>query len=240
MSSLQGRNVAGVFITVAFAFAAGGLFLGGLASAGAAESAVAIPPPKLDMASAQPSEQVAVLAGGCFWGIQAVYQHTKGVLRAVSGYSGGTKQTAIYEIVSSGSTGHAESVQIAFDPTKISYGEILRIFFSVAHDPTQLNRQGPDVGSQYRTAIFYANADQKRVAQAYIQQLDDLKVFKRPIVTRVDQLQEFYPAEAYHQDYATLHPTQPYIAYNDLPKIENLKKLMPSVYREKPVLVRAE
>lgn len=239
MSPAKDRKAPALLIAFVYALAAGGPFLCGSASVGAAENAVVIPPPRLDMAAGQQNGQVAVIAGGCFWGIQAVYQHTKGVFQAVSGYSGGTKQTASYEVVSSGRTGHAESVQITFDPTEISYGEILQIFFSVAHDPTQLNRQGPDVGPQYRTAIFYANGDQKRVAEAYIKQLDDLKVFKRPIVTRVDQLEAFYPAEAYHQDYATLHPDQPYIAYNDLPKIENLKRVMPDVYREKPKLVRA-
>ncbi len=214
------------------------LFLGGMNPGRASENAVAIPPPKIDM-STQQGEQVAVLAGGCFWGVQLVYQHTKGVIQAVSGYSGGAENTAVYEAVSSGRTGHAESVQIRFDPTEISYGKILQIFFLVAHDPTQLDRQGPDVGPQYRTNIFHANDEQRRVAEAYIKQLDELKIFKRPIVTRIDPLQTFYPAEAYHQDYATLHPQQPYIAYNDLPKLENLKQLMPELYRQKPVLVRA-
>jgi peptide-methionine (S)-S-oxide reductase len=214
------------------------LFLGGINLGRASENAVAIPPPKIDI-PAQQGEQVAVLAGGCFWGVQLVYQHTKGVIQAVSGYSGGAENAAVYEAVSSGRTGHAESVQIRFDPTEISYGKILQIFFSVAHDPTQLNRQGPDVGPQYRTAIFYANDEQRRVAEAYIKQLDELKIFERPIVTRIDQLQTFYPAESYHQDYATLHPQQPYIAYNDLPKLEYLKQLMPEIYRQKPVLVRA-
>ena len=219
------------------AIGAAALLLSALTAAHATEKAVVLPPPTIDVAAAPESEQTAVIAGGCFWGIQAVYQHTVGVIQAVSGYSGGTQQTAIYEVVSSGRTGHAESVQIRFNSKKISYGKILQIFFSVAQDPTQLNRQGPDVGSQYRTVIFYSSDDQKRVAEAYIKQLDELKVFKSPIVTRVDRLQAFYPAEAYHQDYATLHPEQPYIVYNDLPKIDNLKRLMPDVYREKPVLV---
>jgi peptide-methionine (S)-S-oxide reductase len=215
---------------------AAALLLSAVTAAHTSEKAVVLPPPTIDMAQ-QEGEQIAVIAGGCFWGIQGVYQHTEGVIQAMSGYSGGTKQTALYEVVSSGRTGHAESVQIRFNSKKISYGKILQIFFSVAHDPTQLNRQGPDVGSQYRTAIFYSNDDQKRVAEAYIKQLDELKVFKSPIVTRIDRLEAFYPAEAYHQDYVELHPEQPYIVYNDLPKIGNLKRLMPDVYREKPVLV---
>lgn len=202
----------------------------------AAESAVEIPAPAVD-APAQSGLQKAVLAGGCFWGIQAVYQHTDGVKQAISGYSGGTKQTAMYEVVSGGQTGHAEAVEVTFDPQKISYGKILQIFFSVAHNPTELNRQGPDSGTQYRTNIFYANAEQERVAKAYIAQLDKLGVFKRPIVTRVDKLDAFYPAEAYHQDYAILHPNNPYIAINDAPKVENLKRVLPNLYRQQPVTV---
>jgi peptide-methionine (S)-S-oxide reductase len=222
------------------AVGAGVLALVMLNGASAVEDPVMLPPPAVDSTSvAGPNEETAVIAGGCFWGIQAVYQHTKGVIRAVSGYSGGAKQTAHYEIVGSGRTGHAESVQIVFNPKEISYGQILQIFFSVSHDPTQLNRQGPDVGTQYRSAIFYASPEQKKVADAYIKQLNASKVFKKPIVTQVDRLDAFYPAESYHQDYATLHPANPYIAYNDLPKIENLKKLMPNMYREKAVLVGA-
>jgi peptide-methionine (S)-S-oxide reductase len=222
------------------AVGAGVLALVMLNGASAVEDPVMLPPPAVDSTSvAGPNEETAVIAGGCFWGIQAVYQHTKGVIRAVSGYSGGAKQTAHYEIVGSGRTGHAESVQIVFNPKEISYGQILQIFFSVSHDPTQLNRQGPDVGTQYRSAIFYASLEQKKVADAYIKQLNASKVFKKPIVTQVDRLDAFYPAESYHQDYATLHPANPYIAYNDLPKIENLKKLMPNMYREKAVLVGA-
>jgi peptide-methionine (S)-S-oxide reductase len=215
----------------------GSLLLAASGAALAAERATKLPPPAVDISSDSQSEQVAVLAGGCFWGIQAVYQHTRGVIQAVSGYAGGAKETAIYETVGSGQTGHAESVQIRFNPKEISYGKILQIFFSVAHDPTQLNRQGPDVGTQYRSAIFYENAEQKRIAEAYIKQLDNAKVFPGPIVTQVNQNTGFYPAEDYHQDYATLHPRQPYIAFNDLPKIDNLKRLMPEVFREKPVLV---
>jgi peptide-methionine (S)-S-oxide reductase len=234
----KGRKASGFSIRSVAAVAVSALFLGGLTLVRARESAVAIPPPALEL-PVQANEQVAVLAGGCFWGVQLVYQHTKGVIQAVSGYSGGTRNTAVYEVVSSGRTDHAESVQVRFDSKEISYGKILQIFFSVTHDPTQLNRQGPDVGPQYRTAIFYANDEQKRVAEAYIKQLDDLKVFKHPIVTRIGQLQAFYPAEPYHQDYATLHPYQSYVSYNDLPKVEKLKELMPEVYRQKPVLVGA-
>ena len=204
----------------------------------AAEDAVVIPPPAVD---APPSDglQTAVLAGGCFWGVQGVYQHTAGVVNAVSGYAGGTKATADYQTVSSGSTGHAESVSVRYDPKKISYGKILQIFFSVVHDPTQLNRQGPDSGTQYRSAIFTSSDEQKKVAEAYIAQLDAAKVFRKPIVTKVGALQGFYPAEDYHQDYLTLHPSQPYIAFNDIPKVENLKKLFADNYVEKPTLVRA-
>jgi peptide-methionine (S)-S-oxide reductase len=234
----NGRKAPGFLIRWIVAIAMSALFLGGPTLVRASENAVAIPPPALEL-PVQAKEQVAVLAGGCFWGVQLVYQHTKGVIQAVSGYSGGTQNTAVYEVVSSGRTGHAESVQVRFDPKEISYGKILQVFFSVTHDPTQLNRQGPDVGPQYRTAIFYANDEQRRIAEAYVKQLDDLKLFRHPIVTRIDQLQAFYPAESYHQDYATLHPHQPYISYNDLPKVEKLKQLMPEVYRPKPVLVGA-
>ncbi|MBV8576185.1 MAG: peptide-methionine (S)-S-oxide reductase MsrA [Acetobacteraceae bacterium] len=202
----------------------------------AVEDAVAIPPPAVD-APAADGLQTAVLAGGCFWGVQGVYQHTAGVVNAVSGYAGGTKATADYPTVSSGSTDHAESVSVRFDPKKISYGKILQIFFSVVHDPTQLNRQGPDTGTQYRSAIFTTSDEQKKVAEAYIAQLDAAKVFRKPIVTKVGALQGFYPAEDYHQDYLTLHPNQPYIAFNDIPKVENLKKLFAANYLEKPTLV---
>ena len=219
------------------AAAIGALALAALtAPSRAAEDAVAIPPPAVD---APPSDglQTAVLAGGCFWGVQGVYQHTAGVVNAVSGYAGGTKASADYHTVSSGSTGHAESVSVRYDPKKISYGKILQIFFSVVHDPTQLNRQGPDTGTQYRSAIFTTSDEQKKVAEAYIAQLDAAKVFRRPIVTKVGALQGFYPAEDYHQDYLTLHPNQPYIAFNDIPKVENLKKLFAANYLEKPTLV---
>jgi peptide-methionine (S)-S-oxide reductase len=202
----------------------------------AAEDAVVIPAPAID-AQASDGIQTAVVAGGCFWGVQGVFQHTAGVVNAVSGYAGGNKATADYQTVSSGTTGHAESVQIKYDPKKISYGKILQIFFSVAHDPTQLNRQGPDSGTQYRSAIFTMSDEQKKVADAYIAQLNAAKVYRKPIVTKVGPLDGFFPAEAYHQDYLTLHPSQPYIAYNDLPKIENLKKIFADSYTEKPTLV---
>jgi len=181
--------------------------------------------------------QTAVLAGGCFWGVQAVFQHTTGVRSALSGYAGGMRLNPTYEQVSSGQTGHAESVQIEFDPRQISYGKILQIFFSVAHDPTQLNRQGPDSGTQYRSAIFYADDAQKRIGEAYIAQLDGAAVFKHPIVTQNAKLVQFFPAEGYHQDYALNHPNNPYIAINDLPKVDNLKRLFPDVYRQEPVTV---
>jgi len=197
-------------------------------------AASAVPAPAVDAPRASaPGRETAVLAGGCFWGVQAVFQHVKGVITATSGYSGGSAKTAQYEIVSTGETGHAESVQIVYDPAQITYGELLRVFFSVAHDPTQLNRQGPDQGTQYRSAIFYANDDQKRIAQAYIAQLDQAKVFSRRIVTQVVSLQAFYPAEAYHQNYAALHPNQPYIVFNDAPKVEHLRAVFPDLYTGK-------
>jgi len=197
----------------------------------AAEPPVSIPDPARDTPLAKmAAQQTAVVAGGCFWGIQDVFQHVKGVINATSGYSGGSSATAEYEVVSTGATGHAESVKITYDPSQVTYGQLLKVFFSVAHDPTELNRQGPDEGSQYRSVIFYANDEQKRVAEAYIAQLDKAHVFARPIVTQVVALKAFYPAEAYHQNYATLHPNQPYIAINDLPKVANLQKLLPDLY----------
>ncbi len=192
---------------------------------------MAVPSPTVDAAKvAKSGEQTVVVAGGCFWGIQAVFQHVKGVTNATSGYSGGDARTAQYEIVSTGETGHAESVKITFDPSQVTLGELLRVFFSVAHDPTQLNRQGPDDGTQYRSVIFYGNEEQKRIADAYIAQLDKAKVFPRPIVTQVVPLKAFYPAEAYHQNYATLHPDQPYIVYNDAPKVAHLRQQFPELY----------
>jgi peptide-methionine (S)-S-oxide reductase len=208
--------------------------------ASGAEPAVVVPAPALDAAlppGAGP--QTIVLAGGCFWGMQAVYEHTKGVTQAVSGYAGGPKNAAHYEMVSTGTTGHAESEQVTFDPRQISLGKILQIYFSVAHNPTELNYQGPDAGRQYRSEIFYADREQKRVAEAYIAQLDKAHVFPEPIVTKVDALPGFYPAEEYHQDFAVRHPDYPYIVFNDLPKVENLRRLFPTYYREAPVTVLA-
>ena len=199
---------------------------------GASSAAVSLPPPAQDIAvPAKPGAQTAVFAGGCFWGVEAVFRHVKGVSSAVSGYAGGTVKAPSYELVSTGSTGHAESVKVTYDPSQVTYGELLRVFFSVAHDPTELNRQGPDRGTQYRSAIFATSDDQARVARAYIAQLDAAKVFASPIVTEVVALPAFYPAEAYHQNYAALHPTQPYIAFNDLPKVDHLREQFPSLYR---------
>ena len=201
-----------------------------------AEAPVIIAPPLVDNPKADGPSQTAVLSGGCFWGVQGVFEHVRGVKNVIAGYAGGERNTAQYETVSSGSTGHAESVSITFDPAAISYGQILQIAFSVVHDPTQLNRQGPDVGTQYRSAIFYADENQKRIAQAYIAQLDQSHVFARPIVTRVDPLKGFYAAEGYHQDYLIHNPTQPYIAMYDIPKIQNFKRTFPELYSGQPVL----
>ena len=215
---------------------AAGIALRGLPSA--AESARSTPPPMLDEpANPQATSEVAVLAGGCFWGVQGVFQHVEGVTSAISGYAGGAANTAHYEMVGTNTTGHAESVRVTFDPARISYGRILQIYFSVAHDPTELNRQGPDVGAQYRSAIFPAKPEQVRVAETYIAQLNQAHVFDAPIVTKVEPGREFYPAEDYHQDFLTRNPRYPYIAINDLPKIENLKRLFPDIYRATPVLV---
>jgi len=203
----------------------------------AAEQAALIAAPAVDSPKVAGPGQTAVLSGGCFWGVQGVFEHVRGVRRVVSGYAGGAKGTAEYGNVSTGSTGHAESVQISFDTAQVSYGEILRVFFSVAHDPTQLNRQGPDVGSQYRSEIFYSDPEQKRIAEAYIAQLEQAHAFARPIVTRVDSLPGFYPAEDYHQDFLVHNPTYPYIVFNDLPKIENLKRVLPDYYVGRPVLL---
>jgi peptide-methionine (S)-S-oxide reductase len=203
-----------------------------------AEPAVVIPPPAVQEPAPASGLETAVLAGGCFWGVQAVFQHVKGVTNAVSGYAGGAQKDADYERVSAHLTAHAESVQVTFDPKQIAYGKILQIYFSVAHNPTELNYQGPDHGTQYRSEIFPQSEAQQKVARDYIAQLDKAHVFKAPIVTKTGTMkQAFFPAEAYHQDYATLHPYQPYIAYNDAPKVENLKKLFPDVWRDKPVLV---
>ncbi len=198
----------------------------------AAEKAVVLPNPTVDeSAPAKSGQETAVFAGGCFWGVQAVFQHVKGVISATSGYSGGPSVAAEYEVVSTGTTGHAESVKVVFDPAKITYGQLLKVFFSVAHNPTELNRQGPDSGTQYRSVIFYSSDQQQHIAQAYIAQLDQAKVFPQKIVTQVVPLKAFYPAEAYHQNYATLHPDNPYIKYNDLPKVANLQQQFPDLYR---------
>lgn len=202
------------------------------ASDGRANAKVPFPRPTLDAALASAkSQETAIVAGGCFWGIQGVFQHVKGVLSASSGYSGGAASTAHYEDVSTGTTGHAESVQIIFDPSQISYGQILMIFFAVAHNPTELNFQGPDYGTQYRSSIFYSNDQQRKIAQAYIAQLSSAKIYAQPIVTQVVPLQAFYPAEAYHQNYLKRHSYEPYIMINDLPKIASLKKNYPDYYR---------
>jgi len=194
-----------------------------------------LPAPAVDV-PAGGGLQTAVLSGGCFWGVQGVFEHVRGVRKVLAGYAGGAAATAQYETVSGGDTGHAESVQVQFDSTQISYGRILQIFFSVALDPTEVNRQGPDEGTQYRSEVFAADPAQHRAAAAYIAQLDQSRVFARPIATRVDPLNGFYPAEAYHQDYLERHPDQPYIAYNDIPKVESLKRLFPDSFQDKPVL----
>jgi peptide-methionine (S)-S-oxide reductase len=201
------------------------------------EDAVLIPPPTLDEVT-QAHSETAVFAGGCFWGVQGVFQHVKGVQKAVSGYAGGAANTAEYERVSEGDTGHAESVQVTFDPTQVSYGSLLQIYFSVAHNPTELNRQGPDSGTQYRSALFPVNADQQKVAQAYIAQLDAAHAYSKPIVTKLESYNGFYPAEDYHQDFLTEHPSYPYIVINDMPKVANLKQVFAQRYQEKPVLVK--
>lgn len=213
-----------LLILVSFSFAC--------STAGA--SSTPLPDPEVDAPLAKAKgEQKAVLAGGCFWGIEAVFEHVKGVSAAKSGYAGGDAASADYRKVSSGTTGHAESVLVTYDPSQITYGQLLKVFFSVAHDPTELNRQGPDRGTQYRSAIFYANDEQKRIAEAYIKQLDRVKVFNQPIVTQVTPLEKFHDAEDYHQDYLAQHPNEPYIVINDMPKVENLRKQMPELYKKK-------
>jgi peptide-methionine (S)-S-oxide reductase len=216
------------------------LLLAGLAMrimSATGQEGLALPAPAADMRAGEAASEVAVLAGGCFWGVQGVFQHVKGVSNAVSGYAGGAKSTAVYELTNDGTTGHAESVQVTFDPRQITYGQLLQVFFSVAHDPTQLNRQGPDTGTQYRSTIFPVNAEQAAVAKAYIAQLDTARVFKRRIATTIETGRTFYIAEKYHQDFLVRNPTYPYIVYNDLPKLENLKRLFPAIYRAVPVLV---
>ena len=223
MTTFDPRRLSAAFAIVAATVAAACAF---------GESAVVVPPPAFDATKAHGEPQIAVLAGGCFWGVEGVFEHVRGVQKVESGYAGGTKQTAHYDIVSGGDTGHAESVRIVFDPNELSYGEILQIFFSVVHDPTQLNKQGPDHGTQYRSDIFYVSDEQRDIATRYIAQLDAAKLYPQKIVTRVDPLKAFYPAEAHHQNFLEKNPTYPYIVYNDLPKIRNLKKVFPDVYRE--------
>jgi peptide-methionine (S)-S-oxide reductase len=203
----------------------------------AADGARVVPLPPVDVMPGDATSAVVVLAGGCFWGVQGVYQHVKGVTNAIAGYAGGPKKSADYETVSTGRTEHAESVQVTYDPRQISYGRLMQIFFSVVHDPTEVNRQGPDTGTQYRSAIFPVNAEQANVARAYIAHLDQMHIFRKPIATKIEPDRAFYPAEAYHQDFLARNPTYPYIAYNDLPKIADLQRLLPDAYRPTPVLV---
>jgi peptide-methionine (S)-S-oxide reductase len=220
-----------VGLVVILAMAAASYFSGARARSA---PAVALPAPAVDTAgaaTARPGKQTVVFAGGCFWGVQAVFQHVKGVQEATSGYAGGAADTARYDLVSTGTTGHAESVRVTFDPAQVSFGQLLQVFFSVAHDPTELNRQGPDEGTQYRSAIFFTSPEQKRVTSAYVAQLDRAKLLGAPIVTQVAPLAAFYPAEAYHQDYARRHPDNPYIVINDAPKVEHLRTLFPALYR---------
>ena len=230
-------KLAAPLVLAAALLSAGAIFA---VSQSSAEEGREIPAPALDEVTAQGSaSETAVLAGGCFWGVQGVYQHVKGVSSAVSGYAGGESNTAQYEIIGSGMTGHAESVSVTFDPRVISYSRILQIYFSVAHDPTQLNRQGPDMGTQYRSTIFPTSPEQAKVATAYIDQLNRAQIFDAAIVTTIEPDRQFYPAEDYHQDFLTLNPNYPYIVINDLPKIEDLKTFFPDLYRDDPVLVTA-
>ena len=226
-----------LFPSLAFLQVMAGLGACSLATAGS--DTATLPDPAVDTAQTQGS-QVAVFAGGCFWGLQSVFEHVKGVNKVWAGYSGGAANTAEYERVSDGDTGHAESVKILYDPTKVSYGQLLKVYFSVATDPTQLNRQGPDVGTQYRSVIFYGNDEQKRVASAYIAQLTAAHAFDAPIVTQVVPLKGFYVAEAYHQDYAQRHPNDPYIVFNDAPKVTHLKQLFPSLYQPEQAVVTVQ
>ncbi|HEX6614430.1 MAG TPA: peptide-methionine (S)-S-oxide reductase MsrA [Rhodanobacteraceae bacterium] len=219
---------------------AGLLALAACSAPALSDEARVVPAPKLDVPLAsKPGTQTAVFAGGCFWGMQWVFEHVKGVTDVTAGYSGGAGDTAYYERVSEGGTGHAESVQVRFDPSKVSYGELLRVYFSVAADPTELNRQGPDIGTQYRSVIFYADPQQQRIARAYIAQLTSAKVYAAPIVTQVVPFRAFYPAEAYHQDYARLNPDAPYIAINDAPKVRRFGKVLPALFRAHPIVHRA-
>lgn len=235
MKSLRNYSlIAGLVLASAFVFQNNAWSWGG------AEPAVVIAAPAKDEPAATSHSETALFAGGCFWGIQGVFQHVKGVTSAVSGYAGGAAGTANYEEVSTGETGHAESVKVTFDPTQVTYGELLHIFFSVGHNPTQLNRQGPDTGSQYRSAVFPLNAAQAAVAKAYIAQLNASKSFSEPMVTKIESNAHFYPAEAYHQNFLNDNPDYPYIVVNDLPKIKDLQQVFPANYREQPVLVNPE
>jgi peptide-methionine (S)-S-oxide reductase len=217
------------------------LAVGAIASqriANSAEPATTVPAPTQDEKVATAHSETAVFAGGCFWGVQGVFEHVRGVTQVAAGYTGGAAGTAHYDTVEEGDSGHAESVQITYDPTQITYGRLLRIFFSVAHNPTELNYQGPDHGNQYRSAVFPVNPDQRSVAQAYIAQLDKAHVFPEPVVTRVEDFKGFYPAESYHQNYLVLHPDSPYIVFNDLPKVKDLQRMFPDLYRNDPVLLK--
>lgn len=219
--------------TVLGALAAGALVLGGMGPGGV--DASALPEPIIDRGSQAGEPQVVVFSGGCFWGVQAVFQHVEGVLVATSGYAGGSAATATYSQVGTGRTGHAESVRVTYDPDRVTFGQLLRVFFSVVHDPTQLNRQGPDIGPEYRSAVWYTTDAQREATNAYIQQLTDAGTFSRPIATEVHPLQGFYPAEEYHQDYLIEHPRQPYIVMHDLPKLRALEREFPDLWREDPV-----
>jgi peptide-methionine (S)-S-oxide reductase len=235
--SRQGRGLRRL-LSIAAALAAGVVGCAPLAlSSEGGERARVIPAPVVDESAGTATSEVAVFAGGCFWGVQAVYQHVKGVTGAVSGYAGGSQRTASYEATGTGRTGHAESVEVTFDPRQVTYGQLLHVFFSVAHDPTQLNRQGPDTGTQYRSTLFPASAEQARVAKAYIAQLNEARAFDAAIVTTIEMERPFYRAEAYHQDFLTLHPTHPYIVINDMPKLGELKRVFPNLYQPTPVLV---
>jgi peptide-methionine (S)-S-oxide reductase len=221
----------GMFSVLQKSFAVAAIAVVCMSGCGGSSAATTLPNPLVDAAKATDKRTAtAVFAGGCFWGVDAVFKHVKGVSSVLSGYAGGAANTAHYEMVGSGMTGHAESVQVKYDPSQITYGQLLRVFFSVAHDPTELNRQGPDVGTQYRSAIFYADPEQQRIAQAYIEQLQSAKAYARPIVTQVTALNAFYPAEDYHQDYLARHPENMYIVINDLPKLNHLKQELPQLY----------
>jgi peptide-methionine (S)-S-oxide reductase len=235
MATSRNTSRAAPWLLGGFIAASAGLGLWTIPSS--AEEARKVPAPAMDEQASGDAPEVAVLAGGCFWGVQGVFQHVDGVISAVSGYAGGEQSTAEYERVSTGTTGHAESVRVTYDPRRVTYGRLLQIYFSVAHDPTELNRQGPDHGSQYRSAIFPTNAEQASVAKAYIAQINQAHVFDAAVVTRIEPGRDFYPAEAYHQNFLARNPTYPYIAVNDLPKVEQLHQLFPEEFRPDPVLV---